>query len=415
MMSRKKLGLESVLICWAAGCGAPEARFEPNTPFIAAQERNFYELPARHKQNIEQVLVHWFGTPDQPSLPPLAEVDKVIDLDRIRMAAGPVRGDQQGTARGLFRKHCSACHGITGNGIGPVASLLDPYPRDFRRGVFKFKSTSTYERPTDGDLRRLLTSGIPGTSMPSFRLLTEEQIEALVHYIKYLALRGEVERALVFELFEMDLEEGEPESGNTEERLVDLSRLDSEPQQAENRHDAVLPIVAERVAPWREAERRITPVPEHSSDWDPRESVALGRQLYSGPTANCVACHGKTAQGEGQLAEYDEWTKEVVNPNNESQVHQYMALGGLAPRAILPRNLRHGVFRGGGRPGYLYRRIHDGIRGMPMPPVLMRPSDAGPDDHRLTSDDIWNLVDYIQNLPNESFPEQFSPPSEVNR
>jgi mono/diheme cytochrome c family protein len=401
-----------VLVCWAAGCAAPEARFEPNAPFIVAQERNFYQLPARHKHAIEQIIVHWFGTPDQPSLPPLAEVAETIDLQQVQLAAGPASSEQLGTSRGLYRKYCSACHGITGNGIGPVASLLDPYPRDFRAGVFKFKSTSAYERPTDGDLRRILLSGIPGTSMPSFRLLAEEQIETLVHYVKYLTLRGEVERALVFELFDSDIEdwdiedkdieEGDAKSGDTNERPVELTRTESDPQLDDNRLEAFLPIVAECVQPWRQAARRITPVPEHPVDWDQRESIALGRQLYFGLTANCVACHGETAQGEGQSAEYDEWTKEVVNPTNENQVRRYMDLGGLAPRPILPRNLRHGVFRGGSQPASLYRRIHDGIRGMPMPPTLMRPDDAKPDDHRLTSDDIWHLVDYIQNLPYES-------------
>ena len=41
--------------------------------------------------------------------------------------------------RGLYRQHCVHCHGITGDGAGPTAQFLMPYPRDFRTGEFKFK------------------------------------------------------------------------------------------------------------------------------------------------------------------------------------------------------------------------------------------------------------------------------------
>ena len=240
--------------------------------------------------------------------------------------------------------------------------------------------------------------------MPSFRLLPKEQINALGQYVKYLALRGEVERALIFELLDSDLEDWGLMAWEPEERDLD-----------EGERLAFLPIFIERLGPWRNADQRVTLVPTHPVDWDLRESVALGRQLYFGGTANCVACHGETVRGEGLLTEYDEWTKEVVDPQDERQVRRHLALGGLVPRSILPRTLRQGVFRGGGSPENLYRHIHDGIRGMPMPPALMQPADANPDDYRLTSDDIWHLVDYIQNLPNESLREQLSPPPGENR
>ncbi len=393
------------LIGWvfvALGCDTPEAQFEPNHLFVAAQQRDAFELPARQKDSIADVLTHWFGTPDEPRLPPVEEVKGLLDLKQLRMAAGPISSDEQGVAHGLFRKHCSACHGITGNGIGPVASFLDPYPRDFRRGVFKFKSTSAYQRPTQEDLKRIVTDGIPGTAMPSFALLPEEHVEALGQYVTYLALRGEVERALVRELFDRDVGEHDGE-----DLLADLSCLESDPRKVASQLEEILPLVSRRVEPWREANGRVTLVPTRPADWDMLESVVAGRELYYGGIANCHACHGELAEGDGQTTEYDEWTKEVVDPRNQSQVDQFLAAGGLPPRPIRPRNLRHAAFRGGDRPEDLYRRIHDGIRGMPMPPALMRPDDAAPDDRRLTTDDLWHLVDYIKNLPNESLREKF--------
>ena len=54
-------------------------------------------------------------------------------------------------------------------------------------------------KPTDDDLRRVLLNGVAGTAMPSFKLLNEGEIEALIDYVKYLAIRGEVERRLIEE------------------------------------------------------------------------------------------------------------------------------------------------------------------------------------------------------------------------
>jgi hypothetical protein len=76
------------------------------------------------------------------------------------MAAGPVWSDEAGGKHGLYRRHCAHCHGISGDGRGPTAMILNPYPRDYRPGVFKFKSNFNPHQPTDDDLRILL-DGVP--------------------------------------------------------------------------------------------------------------------------------------------------------------------------------------------------------------------------------------------------------------
>ena len=83
----------------------------------------------------------------------------------------------------LYEKQCAACHGTDGRGEGEAAYLLYPKPRDFTAG--KFALASTWERvPTDEDLYRTISRGMPGSAMPSWGHLTEEERWALVHYVK---------------------------------------------------------------------------------------------------------------------------------------------------------------------------------------------------------------------------------------
>jgi mono/diheme cytochrome c family protein len=58
--------------------------------------------------------------------------------------AALARAEDQRQARGeeLYHQYCGACHGISGDGQGPVAVLFDPRPADLRgiaarrKGVF---------------------------------------------------------------------------------------------------------------------------------------------------------------------------------------------------------------------------------------------------------------------------------------
>jgi hypothetical protein len=88
------------------------------------------------------------------------DVSKLLDLSKLKLAAGRVGSDSTGRPRGLYREHCAHCHGITGDGNGPTASFLNPYPRDYRAGLFKFKSTPSGFRPLHDDLKRIVVEGI---------------------------------------------------------------------------------------------------------------------------------------------------------------------------------------------------------------------------------------------------------------
>lgn len=379
------------------GCGSPDARFRLNSVYVKKQEQSTgIELTSDQKRDVVDILAGMFGTPDDPHLPALADanVNAVVSEQRLKMAAGRVFSDQDGKPHGLYREHCAHCHGVTGDGAGPTAAFLNPYPRDYRRGIFKFKSTAgPTTPPTHDDLKRVLINGIPGTAMPSFRLLADDELEALVQYVKYLAIRGDVERQLIYESVDQ-LEENM--------HLVDLALKGEDPAEFASQLDYIKELTADVVNKWADAESEVTEVPARPTGWDMEESIAKGRELFYGNVANCVKCHGALALGDGQTTDYDEWTKEIFDPKEADKAYEYVALGALKPRNIRPRNLRQGIYRGGRRPVDIYWRIHNGIAGSPMPAAPMKPEGAGPEDKRLTPDDIWHLVDYVRNLPYES-------------
>ena len=95
--------------------------------------------------------------------------------------------------RAIYFRRCSFCHGLLGDGEGPAAKYLDPRPRDFTLGTFKFRTTQSGELPTNEDLFRTVSRGLPGTAMQSFDSdlnkngLSEDERWAVIAYIKTFA------------------------------------------------------------------------------------------------------------------------------------------------------------------------------------------------------------------------------------
>lgn len=86
--------------------------------------------------------------------------------------------------RQVYSNYCVGCHGESGDGHGPAAKFLDPKPRDFRLGRIKFAAVASGEAPRDEDYLRVISHGLSGTAMPTFRLLPEREKAAVVAYIK---------------------------------------------------------------------------------------------------------------------------------------------------------------------------------------------------------------------------------------
>lgn len=396
-----------------AGC----AKSDPPSFHMNMLEMEQQDIPLDQQQAIANVLEALFGTPDQPYVLP----DSGLDLAKVELASGPVWSDESGKQHGLYRQHCGHCHGTTGDGMGPTAAILNPYPRDYRQGKFKFKSTERAAKPTHIDLERIVRHGVPGTAMPAFDLLPDDEIESLIEYVKYLSMRGETEIKLAQAV--ADLGEGE-KLPTTREFLV----------------DEILKSVAES---WSGASEQIINPPAESEEAavaanaGSADAIAKGRQIfYDSKTGNCVKCHGPSELGDGQTTDYDDWSKrvfEMLRDTNESlagipkeraeieknkdlkdderaeqlkelaereqRLKQKLAYldAALPPRTIQPRNLRLGIYRGGRRPIDIYRRALEGINGTPMPGVgeLVK-------SNKLTAEDVWNLVAYVRSLPYES-------------
>lgn len=78
----------------------------------------------------------------------------------------------------FYKNTCARCHGEKGDGHGPIAIYLDPYPRDLTKAGFM------NSKPDE----RMVTSikeGVAGTSMaPWGRVINDEQVRSLLAYIR---------------------------------------------------------------------------------------------------------------------------------------------------------------------------------------------------------------------------------------
>lgn len=387
------------------GCGKLTPEFRPNIIQLAENQ-----ISEPQREQMADILEALFGTPDDPYVLP----ETGLDLQKITMAAGPVRSDETGAKRGLFREHCAHCHGVTGDALGPTAAFLKPYPRDYRQGEYKFKSTASNYPPTHDDLMRVLNEGITGTAMPSFKLLPKDQVEALVEYVKYLSFRGQTEIALI--KYVANEVAGDADIPTTHEVLVGkVMRGPTGP-----------------IKRWQNLEAQITKIPNPPASFGTRESIEKGEKVYRG-AGGCVKCHGPTALGDGQLV-WDNWNGPInemkkkiaadwksLNENEKisdedrdaeearlKSISEAIAVGALPPREGQPRNLRQGIFRGGREPFEIFYRLHNGILASAMPGIATTPD--------ITPDDIWHVVDYVLALPYEPgsqyAPDVKAPPRE---
>ena len=106
--------------------------------------------------------------------------------EKIYALSNPIKVDAAGIAAGrrLYEKEasssCQMCHGIKGDGQGPLSTQFDPPPRNFA-------CAQTVNGIPDGQLFWIIQNGSPGTSMPNFKALRDEQVWQLVLYLRELA------------------------------------------------------------------------------------------------------------------------------------------------------------------------------------------------------------------------------------
>lgn len=171
---------------------------------------------------------------------------------------------EEPVARGkhLYEIHCAQCHGEKGDGKGPAARFLYPKPRNFGEGQFRLVTT-TNSLPSDEDLLRVITRGMPGSAMVPFGHLSESDRHALVVQVRQLIRSG----------IEESLRQGAAD-GKVDQKLVAELTQPGEPLKVP--------------AAWSAA----TP-----------ESLARGSALYR--SQGCAGCHGDTGKGDGGQEQKD--------------------------------------------------------------------------------------------------------------
>ena len=116
------------------------------------------------QRQVTAVLKQHTGTPDKPML---LGNNEPTEIEKVHLK----RGYQ------LYSKYCVQCHGVNGDGNGDVAEHLNPKPRNYTFGIFKFTSTPYGQKPRRSDLVRTIRQGVTGTSMPSFDRFSDEDME----------------------------------------------------------------------------------------------------------------------------------------------------------------------------------------------------------------------------------------------
>jgi cytochrome c oxidase cbb3-type subunit 2 len=107
-----------------------------------------------------------------------------------------VHGTSDGDAergRQVYERYCVQCHGERGDGKGEVAPWTQPKPRDFRQGVFKFRSTPYGTLPTLTDLDRTIKDGLHRTLMPPFAVLNARARWDVITYLQTFSPRWQTD------------------------------------------------------------------------------------------------------------------------------------------------------------------------------------------------------------------------------
>jgi mono/diheme cytochrome c family protein len=318
-------------------------------PFVDAEQKDKLlldpaKVSAEQRKELGDTLASIFGTPAHPKVnggP--SEVQETLEKLRTTLSLDDATL-QHGAS--MYRQQCLHCHGLTGNGHGATAPWVNPHPRDYRPGRFKFTSSKQDEgrrKPRKEDLIRTIHEGIEGSSMPTFRMLTELEIEALASYVVHLSLRGEVEYSVLVAAIKGELDGGI--QGGIKDYVTVIGK---------NWLDAQNSLIVPEVIP-----------PANMTAEQMKQSVQNGMKLFiQQGGAGCISCH--TDFGRQSAYKYDAW--------------------GTITK---PVDLTQGIYHGGRRPIDLYWRIYSGINGSGMTAF----------GAQIPSKDIWDIVHFIQAMP----------------
>ena len=225
---QKFLSLATTLLFIVGGCTSTSPPAPPNQPPHDQKKVSSSDIVKEKKQSHPSDVSS--KSPPTKALPPT----KAPPPEKLETNEALAKGER------VYQEHCANCHDTGGDGQGPVAADLSTRPQNFTKGVYKFRSTPSGELPTDEDLLRTISVGIPGTAMESYKDLPQSDLLALVAYLKSLSPRF-------------------------------LKRKQG------------MPIIFPSARPLTE------------------QSVTRGSHLYQ--QMQCAACHGEEGRGDGELAQ----------------------------------------------------------------------------------------------------------------
>ena len=175
----------------------------------------------------------------------------------------------------IYRKQCTPCHGVSGDGKGFLAAGFEIKPRDFRQGEYKFRSTASGSLPTMSDVEHIIRVGVSGGTMPAWgEFLTKEDIHNVAVYLVTFS-----------------------------ERFLDEWNSKKEPES--------LPI---------------TSVPGNLASF-----IGRGKEMFV--QAQCAKCHGETGVGNGSAASElkDTWENQIKATD---LTYKWQFKNGYTPRDI---------------------------------------------------------------------------------
>lgn len=409
------------------------------------------------RAELEAKLEEMFGTPAAPLInAEKAEIDKDIvkdlQIDDKTLAMGSTR----------YRVHCLHCHGVPGDGRGPTARWINPHPRDFRRGLFKFQSVDQVagggvdRYPSRADLVRTVRMGLEGTAMPSFNLLKDEEIEAIVSYVIHLSLRGQIEHILIKEFMEKSnnqlvwpkgqgniadnikfftnklVKEGWAESNTTKLKIQvaalpfdekDMEKMAASVRRGQQFFTAKKPVPPDLLNEYRAmfyktlfesgqeakkaelidvAEKKKREEAKKKNDKLTDEDLAKIKLSDDELKAIKLSAEELKSIEASATKDADQRAESKLTGVNCVSCHTDYGRQarfrfddwGLLAR---PNNLVIGQLRGGKRPVDIYYRVHSGINGSGM-------NRFG---NTLTGAEIWDIVNFVQALPYPAMRERF--------
>jgi mono/diheme cytochrome c family protein len=356
---------------WADTLISYEKLNEGKTKLLDARK-----LPSGLRSDLDKLLLEYFGTPAKP-------IVKNGDTDENK----PLKLDSATLAKGSqhYRRQCMHCHGVSGDGRGPTGYWVNPHPRDYRQGVFKFISSKLEmvgRKAARADLIRVMRQGIDGTAMPAFGLLSNDELEELASYVIHLSMRGEME----FGVMEAALQDDPmPKSGSefkVSNLTIDATGLKDyfEAKQAQLfdqwlQSQEVMSIKLTYDDYLRERRK-----PATQSD-DDAHAQAVVRGFTSFQINGCLGCHWD--YGRKRNYKWEVW--------------------GTVAR---PADLTINIYRGGRRPIDFYYRFRGGIDscGMARVSEAVVPDEEkqgkSPDEiQKLVDQRIWDLVEFTIAAP----------------